>query len=84
MAILDDAVASLDEVSQAAMMSIVREELSSTTVISVSHRAGLENFHDRTLTLQRADGGPRLAPQDERAVERPSRKAAPSRVAGAT
>jgi putative ATP-binding cassette transporter len=35
------------------MMMLFQEELSGTTVISVGHRAELEEFHTRKLTLRR-------------------------------
>jgi putative ATP-binding cassette transporter len=57
---MDEATAALDDENQKAMMSIFREELRWTTLISVGHRPGLENFHDRTLHLVRTQEGARL------------------------
>jgi putative ATP-binding cassette transporter len=57
---MDEATAALDDENQTAMMSIFREELRWTTLISVGHRPGLENFHDRTLHLVKTQEGARL------------------------
>jgi putative ATP-binding cassette transporter len=51
--IMDEATSALDEDSQASMMELFRHELESVTLISVGHRPGLEEFHERKLTLQR-------------------------------
>ena len=51
--IMDEATAALDTHSQESMMMLFQEELSGTTVISVGHRAELESFHTRKLTLRR-------------------------------
>ena len=51
--IMDEATAALDTHSQESMMMLFQEELSGTTVISVGHRAELEAFHTRKLTLRR-------------------------------
>jgi len=55
--LLDEAVAPLDDLSQAALMAMLRDELPEATVISVVPRPGLEAFHDRSLVLQRAQDG---------------------------
>ncbi len=57
---MDEATAALDEANQDAMMKLVIEELPDVGLVSIGHRPGLEAFHTRTLTLQRADGGARL------------------------
>jgi vitamin B12/bleomycin/antimicrobial peptide transport system ATP-binding/permease protein len=57
---MDEATAALDDDNQTAMMKIFTEELRWTTVISVAHRPGLENFHDRTLHLVKTQAGARL------------------------
>ena len=55
--LLDEAVAPLDDLSQAALMTLLRNDLPDATVISVVPRPGLEPFHDRSLVLHRgADG----------------------------
>jgi putative ATP-binding cassette transporter len=57
---MDEATAALDDENQTAMMSIFKEELRWTTLISVGHRPGLEKFHDRTLHLVKTKTGARL------------------------
>jgi putative ATP-binding cassette transporter len=58
--ILDEATSALDEAGQTALMSLLRESLPDTTLISIGHRPGLETFHDRRLTLTRHEDGARL------------------------
>ena len=69
---MDEATAALDDDNQTAMMSIFREELKWTTLVSVGHRPGLENFHDRTLHLVKTKEGARL--KMRRTVAAPSRQ----------
>ncbi len=57
---MDEATSALDETSQTALMSLAREALPDTTLISIGHRPGLEAFHDRRLTLVRHEDGARL------------------------
>lgn len=57
LAILDEATSALDEESQTRLMELFRFRLSTTTVISVSHRPSLARFHTRQIHLRReADG----------------------------
>ena len=58
--ILDEATSALDEAGQTALMSLFRDTLPETTLISIGHRPGLEAFHDRRLTLVRHEDGARL------------------------
>ncbi|MDP9840043.1 putative ATP-binding cassette transporter [Neorhizobium huautlense] len=58
--VMDEATAALDDKSQGRMMEIVSEELPMATILSVAHRAELEAFHSRKITLERRDGGARL------------------------
>ena len=53
---LDEATASLDEPSEAALYTVLTEKLPQTTIVSIGHRATLEAFHERNVTLVR-DGG---------------------------
>jgi len=57
---LDEATSALDEVSQRRVMSIFGHELSTTTVVSIGHRPGLEHFHSRVLQLVRTPKGAML------------------------
>ena len=55
--IMDEATAALDEVSQLRMMSFLRTDRAAATVLSVSHRPGIEEFFDRELNLIRVEAG---------------------------
>lgn len=55
--IMDEATSALDEASQDSMMSLFRDELSDAMLISVGHRPGLEDYHDRTIELTRHPRG---------------------------
>ncbi|MGH6742846.1 MAG: ABC transporter ATP-binding protein/permease, partial [Bradyrhizobium sp.] len=50
---LDEATASLDEPSEAALYRVLADKLPGTTVISIGHRATLEAFHQRKTSLVR-------------------------------
>jgi putative ATP-binding cassette transporter len=58
--VLDEATAALDEKSQEMMMETVIHELPKVTIISVAHRAELEAYHSRKITLERRKGGAKL------------------------
>jgi len=58
--VLDEATSALDEKSQDRMMEMVIEELPKVTIVSVAHRAELEVFHSRKITLERREGGAKL------------------------
>jgi len=50
---LDEATASLDEASEAAIYRLLQERLPRTTIVSIGHRSTLGDFHTRRLTLVR-------------------------------
>ncbi|WFU31880.1 ABC transporter ATP-binding protein/permease [Bradyrhizobium brasilense] len=50
---LDEATASLDEPSEAALYRLIAERLPGTTVVSIGHRSTLDAFHQRNVTLVR-------------------------------
>lgn len=50
---LDEATASLDEPSEAALYRLLLEKLPESTIVSIGHRSTLDTFHDRKLTLVR-------------------------------
>jgi vitamin B12/bleomycin/antimicrobial peptide transport system ATP-binding/permease protein len=50
---LDEATASLDEPSEAALYRLLAEKLKATTVVSIGHRSTLEAFHERHVVLDR-------------------------------
>lgn len=58
--VLDEATSALDEKSQDRMMQTVMRALPKVTIISVAHRAELEAFHSRKITLERREGGAKL------------------------
>ena len=59
---LDEATASLDEPSEAALYRLLKDRLAATTIVSIGHRSTLEAFHQRGVTLTR--DGDRFALQD--------------------
>jgi putative ATP-binding cassette transporter len=50
---LDEATASLDEPSEAALYRLLEEKLPATTVVSIGHRSTLKAFHQRNIVLVR-------------------------------
>jgi putative ATP-binding cassette transporter len=50
---LDEATASLDEASEAALYRLLQEKLPATTIVSIGHRSTLEAFHQRNVVLAR-------------------------------
>ncbi len=59
---LDEATASLDEPSEAALYHLLEDRLPATTIVSIGHRSTLEAFHQRGVTLAR--DGDRFALRD--------------------
>lgn len=58
--VMDEATSALDEDSQTSLMRLFGEELRDATVISVGHRASLDHFHDRKITITKTIGGATL------------------------
>lgn len=54
---LDEATASLDEPSEAALYGLLRKKLPATTLISIGHRSTLEAFHQRNVVFARDGNG---------------------------
>ena len=50
---LDEATASLDEPSEAALYRLVQERLPGVAIVSIGHRSTLLAFHDRQMALER-------------------------------
>jgi putative ATP-binding cassette transporter len=50
---LDEATASLDEPSEAALYHLLADKLKGTTTVSIGHRSTLEAFHDGHIVLNR-------------------------------
>ena len=59
---LDEATASLDEPSEAALYELLAEKLPRTTIVSIGHRSTLHAFHQRNISLVR--DGDRFALRD--------------------
>ncbi|MBS0531091.1 MAG: ABC transporter ATP-binding protein/permease [Proteobacteria bacterium] len=51
---LDEATASLDEPSEAALYRLIEEKLPATTIISIGHRSTLEAFHQDKAVVEQA------------------------------
>jgi putative ATP-binding cassette transporter len=80
--IMDEATSALDEESQARMMEFLRTDLVDATVLSVTHRPGLEEFFEREIKLVREGGAPartheRRYPRLRRIWERVARRPGP-------
>ncbi len=58
--VMDEATSALDDKSQDSIMQTLIDELPDVTIVSVGHRAELEAFHSRKITLEKRDGGARL------------------------
>src|SRR4029077_13830648 len=67
---LDEATASLDEASEAALYHLLAEKLKATTVVSIGHRSTLEAFHERHIVLDRE--GDRFAVHEQQTNAAPS------------
>src|SRR5262249_45372137 len=48
---LDEATASLDEASEAALYRVINAKLTGTVIVSIGHRSTLKTFHNRILKL---------------------------------
>jgi putative ATP-binding cassette transporter len=59
--IMDESTSALDEDRQTTLMSFFRADLAGSTLISVGHRPGLEDYHDSKITLHREPAGARMS-----------------------
>jgi vitamin B12/bleomycin/antimicrobial peptide transport system ATP-binding/permease protein len=55
--IMDEATSALDDDSQNSLLSLLLDDLGHATVISVGHRSGVDEFHDRKIVLERRPAG---------------------------
>jgi putative ATP-binding cassette transporter len=62
--VMDEATSALDTESQAKLMRMLSEQLPDLAIISVGHRAELEEFHERKLNLVRRKGGAKLVSEE--------------------
>jgi vitamin B12/bleomycin/antimicrobial peptide transport system ATP-binding/permease protein len=67
---LDEATASLDEPSEAALYRLIEEKLPATTIVSIGHRSTLGAFHQRQIVLSR--DGDRFALQSRSETSAPA------------
>jgi putative ATP-binding cassette transporter len=67
---LDEATASLDEFSEAALYHLFEKALPATTIVSIGHRSTLEAFHQRNVVM--APDGDRFALRDRSEGAKPS------------
>jgi putative ATP-binding cassette transporter len=67
---LDEATASLDEASEAALYQLLQHKLPATTIVSIGHRSTLQAFHQRNIELAR--DGERFVLRDRRDGAKPS------------
>jgi putative ATP-binding cassette transporter len=84
--IMDESTSALDEESQARMMEFLRTDLADATVLSVTHRPGLEEFFEREINLVREGGAPartyeRRYPRLRRIWRRVARRPEPQQAA---
>jgi putative ATP-binding cassette transporter len=66
---LDEATASLDEPSEAALYQLLAAKLPETTIVSIGHRSTLEAFHQRHVAM--VHDGDRFTVQDA-AIAKPA------------
>jgi putative ATP-binding cassette transporter len=66
---LDEATASLDEASEAALYHLLADKLTATTVVSIGHRSTLEAFHERRFVLEH--DGDRFAVHEQQKQKSP-------------
>ena len=53
---MDEATASLDEATEAAIYTELKQRLPATTMVSIGHRPTLRQWHKRQIELQRQPG----------------------------
>lgn len=58
--IMDEATSALDEGSEDALLGLFETDLAYATIISVGHRPGLEDFHERKITFEKREAGAHL------------------------
>ncbi len=58
---LDEATSALDEAMEKTLYGLVRERLTSTTIVSIAHRPSVAQFHDHRIELIPDAAGTRLA-----------------------
>lgn len=61
---LDEATTAMDEPMEASIYQTLRQKLPKTTIVSIGHRATIEQFHKRRLEMQPAGEG-MFTPKDD-------------------
>ena len=79
---MDEATSALDDDLQKSLMGLFKDELAGTTLVSIAHRAGMDAYHDRTLTLVTAIGGARLVTKRQTPPARQPNRLATGRSRG--
>ena len=49
--LLDESTAALDEPTEAALYTLIRDKLPDSIIVSVGHRSTLDKFHDRSINI---------------------------------
>lgn len=52
---LDEATASLEETGERRLYNLLKDQLKTTTFISIAHRHSVHQFHDRVITFEKND-----------------------------
>ncbi len=61
---LDEATTAMDEPMEAGIYQALRERLPRTTIVSIGHRATIEQYHERRLEMQPSGGSGIFTPKD--------------------
>ena len=70
---LDEATASLDEATEAAIYGELKQRLPTATIVSIGHRPSLRQWHDRQVELKRGAGRGRAAGRGAGGLMKPRR-----------
>jgi len=57
---LDEATSALDAATEQHVYGLLRERLAGTSIVSIAHRPGVDDFHDATIELTPSDAGTTL------------------------
>jgi putative ATP-binding cassette transporter len=55
---LDEATSALDAETESAIYRVLRDKLPKSTIVSIAHRPGIADFHERKIAFTRNGGGP--------------------------
>ena len=54
---LDEATSALDDVAESGLYKVLIDQLPKTAIVSIAHRATLEDFHDRRVEMTKGPNG---------------------------